>query len=109
MAKFKVGDRVKYVGGTYKSITGKVGTITHDHHPNYGAKVGGHNWFLSDDELEPEAIAVPLSSDRVTPKIEPVCPSCGCKDARNYFGVVPGSAMECANYKCKHYKELVNG
>lgn len=131
MAKFKVGDRVRYVGGAYKGITGKVGMIIYVYCSDYAVEVGGKDWILSDDELEPEAIAVPLPAKtllagfgqtvparswvdglasspcgRVTPKIEPVCPSCGCKDARNYVGF---SSIECANSRCVHYKELANG
>lgn len=139
MAKFKVGDSVKYIGALYGSLTGKVGVIssiqqTNDYMVQFGSN-SGPGWFMSDHELEldvpggflapasfiPFTPAVPLPSEgllagfgqtvppyhSVTPKaIEPVCPSCGCKDARNYVGF---SSVECANYRCRHYKELVNG
>lgn len=192
MAKFKVGDRVRYTGSVYSSLNGKVGEVTKIdiqmsiwYHVVYPQ--GGPPWALEESEIElystnPAPMPVPPApthkfnvGDRVmvngmsptidgktfrikgllqlagfgnsydvfghgvsfdvpegnctlvqsiqigdfspttvtaggarecksvTPSIEPVCPSCGCKDARNYVGFM---SIECVNQCCAHYKPV---
>ncbi len=133
MAKFKVGDWVR-CSCPYLGWPGTTAEVTRENDPYYeiqnhlGVREFHESW-LTTTPMPPAAVPLPAEAllagfgqsvppqpwvdglaggqcKSVTPKIEPVCPSCGCKDARNYVGF---SSIECANSRCAHYKELVNG
>lgn len=119
MAKFKVGDRVRYNGPTYTGPLGKTGVVLgYSIAPYVEVGMGITNnerWFFEESECSldvPSAAPTPQQPQLFDNKpvvetpvqrsnvIRPTCPGCGQSNEFNYVGF---STVECVRWQCKHY------